>query len=442
MSETLIDLLAYGYLSRYNPLFSWLFNCCCCCQSFVALFSESKVAYHHWTFGDWCYFRTFCFETYSQRSSVTTGFYQRYLPCFYCLYSRCRALFGRAEGQLFFTFTLSSTVIYFVSDYIPFMSDFSAHVKLAISLLIGTIFVARSPVSAIAIINEMRAKGPFTKTVIGVVVVKEFLVIILFTICSAIANVLITGVKFDAKLLLVLIGELGLSFFLGYVLGKGINLLLSLRLSTTLKAILLLVLGYSVFVLAHQVHFASQYYLGFNIYIEPLLICILGGFYIVNFSDYRREFSKIIEKVIPLVYILFFTLIGASLSLDAFSNTFLIAIFLFFIRLIVIAIGTFVGGVLANDPTHTTATSWMPYVTQAGISLGLVSIVSQKYPEWGVEFGTILITIVVLNLFVGPPLFKWSILKMGESHLKHNILHEKLDKNLVWKVNRLLWLDS
>ncbi|RXQ95722.1 potassium transporter TrkA [Ancylomarina salipaludis] len=333
-------------------------------------------------------------------------------------------------GQLFFTFILSSSAIYFVSDYIPFMSDLATHVKLVISLLIGTIFVARSPVSAIAIINEMRAKGPFTKTVIGVVVVKEFLVIILFTICSSIGNVLINNVEFDAKLVFILIGELSLSFFLGYILGKGINLLLSFRMSTTVKSILLIVLGYLVFVLAHQVHFFSQKYLSFDIYIEPLLICILGGFYIVNYSEFRREFSKIVEKVTPMIYIMFFTLTGASLSLDTFAQTFVIALFFFFLRLIVIGIGTFLGGILANDPSHTRRSSWMPYVTQAGISLGLVSIVSQKYPEWGVEFGTILITVIVLNLFVGPPLFKWAILKVGESHRKHDVMHEKRDKKV------------
>jgi len=346
------------------------------------------------------------------------------------LKGRMKSIKWLTFGQLVISFVLSTAIIYLISDYIPFMAGLSTSVKLAISLLFGTIFVARSPVSAIAIINEMRAKGPFTKTVIGVVVVKEFLVIILFTICSSISNVLINNVEFDMKLLFILLGELGLSFLLGYVLSNGINLLLRLKLSITIKSIALVVLGYLVFAFGHYVHFASQEYLGFDIYIEPLLICIIGGFYIVNFSNYRREFNKIIEKVIPFIYIMFFTLTGASLSLNTFSQTFAIAFLFFFIRIVVLAIGTFTGGVLAKDPLHTRKSSWMPYITQAGISLGLVSIVSQKYPEWGLEFGTILITVIVLNLLVGPPLFKWAILKVGESHRKHDVLHEKRDKKV------------
>ncbi len=58
------------------------------------------------------------------------------------------------------------------------MSEMDTSSKIAVSILFGTIFVARSPSSAIAVINEMRANGPFTKTVMGVTVLKDVLVII------------------------------------------------------------------------------------------------------------------------------------------------------------------------------------------------------------------------------------------------------------------------
>ena len=46
------------------------------------------------------------------------------------------------------------------------------------SLLAGTILAARSPSSAIAIINEMRARGPFVKGVLGVTLVKDVLIVV------------------------------------------------------------------------------------------------------------------------------------------------------------------------------------------------------------------------------------------------------------------------
>jgi len=346
------------------------------------------------------------------------------------LKGRMKSIKWMTFGQLFFTFVLSSIAVYYLSERIPFMTGFSSGVKLAIALLIGVIFVARSPVSAIAIINEMRAKGPFTKTAIGVTVVKDVLVIILFTLCFAIADALISGIPIDFILIVILIGELFLSFLLGWGLGKLMNLVLGLSMSTTIKSIFLIVLGYLSFFFAHELHHYSQEFLGFHIYVEALLICILASFYVVNYGNNRREFNKIIEKVVPKIYIMFFTLTGAALSLDSFMQAFSIAIVFFFIRLITMAIGAYVGGRLAGDPKEYNRISWTPYVTQAGVALGLVSIVSQKYPEWGVEFATVLVTVIVINQIVGPPLFKWSILKVGESHRKHDMLHEEREKKV------------
>ena len=340
------------------------------------------------------------------------------------LKGRMKSIKWMTFGQLFFTFVLSGLAVLFLSNNISFLAGMSFNVKLAIALLTGTIFVARSPVSAIAIINEMRAKGPFTQTAIGVTVVKDVLVIILFTICFSVADALISDIPFDIFLLIILIGELCLSILLGLLLGSLMNIILALRLSTWIKSFLLISFGYSIYLLAHLAHRKSQIYLGFDLYIEPLLICIIASFIVVNFGKSRREFVKIIELVVPSIYVLFFTLTGASISVDLLKEVWGVALLFFTIRIISMAIGAFIGGSLGGDPFRFNRISWMPYVTQAGVAIGLVAVVSSKYPEWGAEFSTILIAVIVLNQIIGPPLFKWSILLVGESHRKRELLHE------------------
>ncbi|PCH71161.1 MAG: potassium transporter TrkA [Bacteroidales bacterium] len=349
------------------------------------------------------------------------------------LKGRMKSIKWMTFGQLFFTFVLSGIAIMLLSDNINFLADADFNMKLAIALLIGTIFVARSPVSAIAVINEMRAKGPFTQTAIGVTVVKDVLVIILFTICFAVADALIADIPFDIWLLIILVGELCLSILLGFLLGSLMNVVLALKLSTRIKSFLLILFGYSIYLLAHLVHKKSQLYFGFDLYIEPLLICIIGGFVVVNFGKSRREFVKIVELVVPSIYVLFFTLTGASISLHLLKDAWAIALLFFTIRLISMAIGAFIGGSLGGDPLRFNRISWMPYVTQAGVAIGLVAVVSSKYPEWGAEFSTILIAVIVLNQIFGPPLFKWSILLVGESHKKRELLHEnKIHKAIIF----------
>lgn len=335
------------------------------------------------------------------------------------LKGRMKSIKWMTFGQLFFTFIISTVLVYYLADKISFMKDMSLSVRFALSILIATIFVARSPASAIAVINELRAKGPFTKTAIGVTVVKDVLVIILFTLCFAFSDALVSNIPFDFKLILILIAELALSFFLGFVLGKIMDFIIMTSIPTYMKSILFLILGYLIYFCAHYLYSSSEHFLGFHIYVEPLLICIMASFYVVNYSQNRREFMLIIEKTVPFIYVFFFTLTGASISLEILAKTWTITLLFFGIRLLGMIVGSFVGGTLSGDSWSVNKIAWMPYVTQAGVALGLVAVVSSSYPEFGAEFSTVMISVIVLNQIVGPPLFKWAIIKVGESHVRN-----------------------
>ena len=76
--------------------------------------------------------------------------------------------------------------------------------QIAISIPAGAILVARSPSSAIAVVNELRAKGPFTKTVLGVTVIMDVVVIALFSVNSSVADALLTSHSLDLSLIALL----------------------------------------------------------------------------------------------------------------------------------------------------------------------------------------------------------------------------------------------
>ena len=101
------------------------------------------------------------------------------------------------------------------------------------------------------------------------------------------------------------------------------------------------------------------------------------------------------------------------------------ALVLFAVRIFSLIIGGFVGTWAAKDDYKYAKTAWMPYVTQAGVAIGLTTMVSETYPEWGHEFETIIIAIIVLNQIIGPPLFKWAIKYVGEAHQKQDF--KKID---------------
>ena len=95
-----------------------------------------------------------------------------------------------------------------------------------------------------------------------------------------------------------------------------------------------------------------------------------------------------------------------------------IAFVLFLVRLASLMVGGYIGGSLSGDSPLFKRLAWMPYVTQAGVGLGLATVVTNRFPEWGVQFSTIVISVIVVNQIVGPPLFKWAISKVKEGHTR------------------------
>ena len=73
------------------------------------------------------------------------------------LRDRLKSIKWMTFGQLVVTFVMSAIIVFLLSDYIHFMKEMNVESRIAVSILVATIFVARSPASAIAVIKEMRA---------------------------------------------------------------------------------------------------------------------------------------------------------------------------------------------------------------------------------------------------------------------------------------------
>ncbi len=332
-----------------------------------------------------------------------------------------RSIAWNTFGQVLVSFVLGSIGVFLLADFIPFMKDMNSGDKVAVSMLVASIFVARSPSSAIAIISELRAKGPFTQIVMGVTIIKDVLVILLFSISLSIALNIISGATFNIMIIIILLAEIAVAFLLGYIIGRWISFLLSIGVHAYIKMFLILATGYITFFFSHVINEMNPDFANADIHIEPLLISIVASFWVTNHSKHRMQFQKIIDDAGPAVYVAFFTLVGAMLSLDLLAKVWLIAVILFFVRLLSVIIGAGLGTFLAGDPPIYRKIGWMPYVTQAGVGLGLATEVAGEFDSWGGEFATIIIAVIVINQLVGPPLFKWSIQKVGESHRRVEI---------------------
>lgn len=93
----------------------------------------------------------------------------------------------------------------------------------AIGAIFGVIAVARSPSTAIAIITETKARGPFTEMIWGVTVAIDTLVIILFAVTISFCEAIILGTPVNIPFLLAITGEIIVSIILGVLIGWGLS---------------------------------------------------------------------------------------------------------------------------------------------------------------------------------------------------------------------------
>jgi Kef-type K+ transport system membrane component KefB/Trk K+ transport system NAD-binding subunit len=320
-----------------------------------------------------------------------------------------------------FSVLISSMVIggggiYLLADHIFFLKDQPTHFVLAVSLIAGAILMARSPSSALAVVKETRARGPFTHTVIGVTVLSDLVVIIAFALNSSIAKALLTGADFNIKFLLLLFMDLSLSFVIGLCLGKVLEWIVLSRLGSKAKVLLIITIGYSVFLMASQVKEYTHHNFSFHILLEPLLICLIGGFRVANNELSRGNFLKVLHDIEPTIYLIFFTLTGATLNVPILGEIWPLTIAIFLIRIVSIYLGSLAGGIAAGNSSKINQLGWMGYITQAGIGLGLAAEVALGFPGWGKSFSTIMISVIVLNQIVGPIFFKWAVFWVKEAH--------------------------
>jgi Trk K+ transport system NAD-binding subunit/Kef-type K+ transport system membrane component KefB len=333
--------------------------------------------------------------------------------------SRITAISWILIFQLIATYTICSFAIYFLSDYIPFLKEMNHLSKVGVSIIAGSILIARSPSSAIAIIKELRARGMFTQTVLGVTVIIDVLVIVFFAIAFSIAGTLISNKSFDSTFALYLVLELLLSVLAGILLEKFICYVFKKGLFRAWgRTTVIMCAGYLVFVSSKLLGVYSQEHLNHKIVLEPLLVCMIAGFMVANFSSYRADLIKALHKIEIPIYVAFFTLTGASIDLNVIKNVWQIALVLFGVRIFSIFIGAFMGGTLAKDPVKHNMVSWMSYVTQAGVGLGLAKHIASSYSGWGESFATLIIAVIIINQVLGPPLMKLSLFLVEEAHPK------------------------
>jgi len=342
-------------------------------------------------------------------------------------------------GVVTASYLLVVPIFVFLGDVAPFLSELGTQSRLAVGLIAGAVLVSRSPSSLMALIAELRARGPFTRMLIGITVALDVVVIVLFAISSSVADVLLRDSDFELGFIFIVVGELLIAGLVGCAVAAIVHAVLRFGRHPTVQSLLLLTTGFGVYWMSHWVRDASHTRGPFEVFLEPLLICMVGGFLVGNFSAYRSDFQRVLKLAGAPVFLAFFTLAGASLDLSALRLAWRMALLLFFVRLFAIFMGSFFGGLVAGAPRRIRRMTWLGMVTQAGIGLGLSKEVAVSFPEWGGAFATTIIAVIVANQMVGPPVEKWLLRHLGEARVDPTGGGRQAPRVLIFGVDGQSW---
>jgi len=285
---------------------------------------------------------------------------------------------------------------------ISFLQNESFLVILGAGLLFGALSIAKSPATTIAVISETRAKGPFTDFVLGVTVFKDVVVVIIFSIIIALGKPLILQQE-QIQLFYVLnvLIEIVISMIFGFAAG-GI-ILLYLKYIKEQKVLFLL--GFIIF----SIELSRMFHL------EVILVFMVAGIFVQNFSHAGRPLIEAIEEVSLPIFVTFFAIAGASLKLPVFLENWKLALYLVTLRLLGTYLGTNIAGKTTGSGRQIEKYGWMGFVGQAGLTLGLATLTLKEIPgPIGIGISTLIISSITINQIIGPALFKFSLQKSGE----------------------------
>lgn len=289
--------------------------------------------------------------------------------------------------------------------FISFFGGMSLLQLFAFSLLLGTLMAPTSPATTIAVMTETRSEGKFTDLILGSAVVKDFIVIVLFSFSLSFSkSVTAPSLNFDFRFLFHILSEVGGSILIGILIGSGIILYLKF----IKKDVVIFILAVAFF----------SYQISHNYGYHSLLICLVAGFFAENFSSQGKLLISAIERSSVPIYVVFFAISGASLNLSALRQTWLLALVCVVLRGLLKFSGTFIGARLTGEEKEVQTQGWAGFLSQAGVALGMAIVIKDNFPDWGSEFMALVLAIIAINQIIGPVFLQRLLVKVKETGKK------------------------
>ena len=311
---------------------------------------------------------------------------------------------------------LSSIIAVFIAN--KYLHDFGLGFGWqlgSLALIFGALCLGTSPAISIAVISEMNTKSRMSQMILGSAIIKDILVIICLAISLSFAKSLTSSDVNTAGSFIHLMNELGLSLVAGMIL--GMILIFYIRVIHQEMFLFIIAMILVTAKISEAIH------------LELLLVFIVAGIILRNFSKQEKILHEALEKVSLPVFVVFFTNIGAGLDLSATWKFLPVAGILFATRGLSFIAASRLAGNRHNESPSIQNKIWLGYLPQAGVTLGLISIASKDLPVYSEVIENIGFGLVTLNLLLGPVFLRMILQSEEPDALKKDSSHDSANEN-------------
>jgi len=298
--------------------------------------------------------------------------------------------------------------------------------QLYTALILGAVSSATAPAATVVVLEQYKAKGPLTSTILATVGIDDAVSLVLFAFAFAISKPLMMHsgklnffsaavVPFIEIVSSILIGCLigfisGLAFKRlrrpdDIIIGTGCSLLLVLALSQLL-------------------------------HLSQLLTAMAFGFIIVNMNHFlNQRMARAMQSISPVFYAVFFIFAGAHLDLKLITMpaVLLLALLYTAARAAGKMSGSYLGARITKAPEQVRKYIGFGLLPQVGVAIAFAIIVARRFgasalgaagadsaaQQEGAELAALVINILLFTTIitetVGPVLIRWAIRRAGEA---------------------------
>jgi len=280
------------------------------------------------------------------------------------------------------------------------------------ALIFGAIASATAPAATVDVLAEYGAEGPLTTTLLAVVGIDDAVSLLLYSIMTAVVEPMIAtgadslGEIFSgenqasvAQMLELPLTEIGGSLLVGIVFGlfltQWMNHIHKNHAPQRRQHDAMAVSIAAIFVAAGLSH---------TLNLSLILTTMTMGAVVVNRNPAHGRYIRFtIEHAGPVVYVLFFALVGARFEISTLPAMGAIGLVYVVLRSGGKYAGVWIGGTVANASPVIKRNLGLGLLSQAGVAIGLALESSVRFAEFGPEgeeLGELILTVITATTFL------------------------------------------